>query len=529
MRFSFGFLCALALGSMPIVGCTDEGGTGGSGGTGGMPECEAPEDCDDGDDCTADTCAEGMCQYAGQPDGTECLIPGEFFATPGLCVAGSCTPECEVLEGGSPCRFGDEMGVCVDGACQPRCENDADCTDFKDCTADTCLSNGLCESVAVQDGTLCAGGTCQSGECDLESAVVPCTEQGIRNAIAAGGDTPYTFDCPGSRTVVSSAVILIDNDVILDGEGNLTIDGDGDHNVFLVAEGATALLRGFVVTNGFEPGGGIVNRGNLTVESSTVSGNNVCSACSGLGILNEGTLMLANSTVSENGLFAEFAGGIRNGDSATAIVTNCTVSNNMGTGIENAGTLTVTNTTVSGNAGLLAGGILNRGGGPNDLAVATVTNSTVSGNTGGGLSSIEGTLTVVNSTVSGNTGGADIQDDIVGIVTLKNTLVDGECSDDNQIVSDGYNIESPGNTCAFNQTGDQPGVTAEELNLGPLADNGGPTMTHKPGDGGFDTGSSAAIDQIPEADCQVTEDQRGEPRPDTGGTMCDVGSIEVQP
>jgi hypothetical protein len=27
----------------------------------------------------------------------------------------------------------------------------------------------------------------------------------------------------------------------------------------------------------------------------------------------------------------------------------------------------------------------------------------------------------------------------------------------------------------------------------------------------------------------LTTDQRGEPRPETGGTMCDVGAFEVQP
>jgi hypothetical protein len=29
--------------------------------------------------------------------------------------------------------------------------------------------------------------------------------------------------------------------------------------------------------------------------------------------------------------------------------------------------------------------------------------------------------------------------------------------------------------------------------------------------------------------CEVETDQRGEPRPETGGTLCDVGSFEVQP
>ena len=95
-------------------------------------------------------------------------------------------------------------------------------------------------------------------------------------------------------------------------------------------------------------------------------------------------------------------------------------------------------------------------------------------------------------------------------------------------VSLGHNIESPGDTCGFDPDGtDQVNVTAEDLKLAPLADNGGPTMTHAllPG--------SVAIDVIPEEDCldadgePLTTDQRGEPRP--GGTMCDVGAFEVQP
>jgi hypothetical protein len=63
--------------------------------------------------------------------------------------------------------------------------------------------------------------------------------------------------------------------------------------------------------------------------------------------------------------------------------------------------------------------------------------------------------------------------------------------------------------------------------LGPLQDNGGPTMTHALGAG------SVAIDVIPGAECldaegePLTTDQRGEPRP--GGSTCDVGAFEVQP
>jgi hypothetical protein len=56
--------------------------------------------------------------------------------------------------------------------------------------------------------------------------------------------------------------------------------------------------------------------------------------------------------------------------------------------------------------------------------------------------------------------------------------------------------------------------------LGPLAANGGPTLTFAPGPG------SAAIDALAGAACPAT-DQRGLPRPRLGG--CDAGAVEVQP
>ena len=102
---------------------------------------------------------------------------------------------------------------------------------------------------------------------------------------------------------------------------------------------------------------------------------------------------------------------------------------------------------------------------------------------------------------------------------MTNSVIDGECNA--VVTSNGYNIESPGNTCGFDQGTDRARVTEGQLNLGPLQDNGGPTETHAllPG--------SVAIDVIPADMCEVTEDQRGEPRP--GGTMCDVGAFELEP
>jgi hypothetical protein len=343
--------------------------------------------------------------------------------------------------------------------------------------------------------------------------VCPCSEQGIRAATAAGGG-PYTFDCDGPTIVRTGAEILLRNDVILDGEGNLTIDGDNRHRVFHNS-GAMVALRGLTVTGGsgggarvvidgvashkttgpWTVGGGIWNQGTLSLTNCTVSGNTT--DINGGGIYNEATLTLANSTVSEN--IAENGGGIHNN-----------------------GTLTLINSTVSGNTARPGGG-----GGILNAGMLALINSTVSGNDNLGIRS-DGTLMLTNSTVS--------DDEVAvngGTATLTNSLIDGDCSIEGVITSLGYNIESPGDTCGFDPDGtDQVDVTEGQLNLGPLQDNGGPTMTHALL---TEPTVSVAIDQIPGADCvdadgaPLTTDQRGEPRPETGGTMCDVGAFERQP
>ena len=147
-------------------------------------------------------------------------------------------------------------------------------------------------------------------------------------------------------------------------------------------------------------------------------------------------------------------------------------------------------------------------------------------------------LTLISSTVSGNTadyGGGMFSE---GNWTLTNTLVDDDCQVSetvgSSIVSLGYNIESPDDTCGFDQPTDQVNVSTEQLNLGPLANNGGLTMTHALL---TEPTISVAIDAIPEAECAeadgapLTTDQRGEPRPVAilgPEPMCDVGAFEVQ-
>jgi predicted outer membrane repeat protein len=347
--------------------------------------------------------------------------------------------------------------------------------------------------------------------------------------------------------VVTEAEIVVDNDVILDGEDDLTVDANGVGRVFSVPAGVTAELRGMTVTGGRltwlqgeEQGGGIHNAGDLTMTNSIVSDNS--SHRDGGGIYNEGDLTMTNSTVSDN--YASYdGGGIYSAGDLT--VTNSTVSGNAayfsGSGVYNGGNGTLSNSTVSGN--LAEHG---RGGGVYNGGTVTLSNSTVSGNSaadgrGGGFYN-GGNGTLSNSTVSDNSAkysGGGIYNCPECALTVTGTVVhfdrahvvDGGCTYNiaAPIQSNGYNVESPWSSCGFDRRTDQVSVTTDDLNLGPLQDNGGPTMTHALGAG------SVAIDQIPEADCvdadgqPLTTDQRGEPRPETGGTMCDVGAFEVQP
>jgi hypothetical protein len=565
-----------------------------------------------------------------------------------------CISECVGEVGGAPCERPDQGAVdaCVaeiaDLSCEDfelellppicsevcsGCTGPEDCDDENECTADSCDPDGRCTNAPVADGTPCGvgGATCQAGVCMGE---FPCTEQGIRDAIATGWG-PHTFACSGSTTVPTQAEIVIDNDVILDGESQLTVDGMNDHPVFSVGGFASAELRGFVITRGRgggstsaggitnpagvltltrttiteNTGGGVYNEhsGTMTFNESTVSDNTKEGA--GAGIYNVGNMTLTDSAVSGNTAHEIYPGGIGGGiyNTGTLTLIRSVVSHNAvndsfgyaGGGIHNRGSLSLTDSVVSNNTAGDGGGIsttaeaeltrtlvtantagdgggINCEGGTLDLVESTVSSntaiagggvrvfgsatfvrSTVSDNSsddeGGGIL-VEGALTLINSTISRNTtnnygggisnpGGRGItltnctiaenaafEFDAIylgssGTMVWNNSVIQGDCSIAVD-VSGANNIESPGDTCGFDTNkGDQVNVTAEQLNLGPLADNGGPTETHALGTG------SVAIDVIAVEDCgqPLTTDQRGEPRPEPGGTMCDVGAFEVQP
>lgn len=443
-------------------------------------------DADHSGEDTLDICSEVECD-----DQNECTEDQCDAADPRVCVFTD-KPESSPCEGGKIC---DGSGRCVACTRDEQCEID----DRNDCTVSECVfSTGACNELApLVDGTACAGGECRSGACELSGSALPCTEQGLLNAVAAGGG-PHTFDCSGPATIEIAGEIAIRNDVVLDGGGQLTVDGGGRHPLFHVAVGVTAGLHGIDLVNGVHGIGW--NLGTLTLTNSTVSGH------SKSGIRNFGQMTLTDSTISGNH------------------------SSESGGGISSGGELTVYRSTVSGNSAPLGGGVFVHSG------LVTLVNSTVFANAArvaGGALYTNQALSLISSTVSANSSpSADgIFVNTYGWVEIANSLVDGSCDGDSgadiDVRSAGHNIESPLDSCNLDEPSDLANVSVEALMLGPLADNGGPTKTRAilPG--------SIAIDVIPEADCvdpddePLIEDQRGEPRP--GGPICDVGAFEVQP
>lgn len=303
----------------------------------------------------------------------------------------------------------------------------------------------------------------------------------------------------------------------------------------------TANSTDFYIGDG--PGGGILNKGMLTVINSTFSAN---WAAGGAGIYNDGGFVKITSGNFNNNGVRFWGGAIENKGAGSIIMTRSMIRDNDES-IYNEGSLTITSSTITDNRGYrVTGGIQNSGwlyisdstlahnygplGAISTYGTATLVNTTISHNIAyenyaSGIGNGRGTLTLVHCTVANNSGGsAGIHNDADGSTLVQNSIIAGN-TDTNcaGVVQSGeYNLDSDG-SCGFSNTGD---ITANPL-LGPLQDNGGLTQTHAL------LPDSPAIDHISKYACKVLVDQRGVTRPidgDGDGILaCDIGAYELNP
>ena len=337
--------------------------------------------------------------------------------------------------------------------------------------------------------------------------------------IADGGTITFDPALAGGTVTLTSGQLAIGKSVTIDGSGaaGLAVSGGGASRVIEVGAGTVVDINDVVIRDGAAApqGGGILNNGILSLDRVVVTNNTENSAgpaafdLGGGGIYNgEGsTLNLTDSTVSDNTSVNQPGGGIYGFFNSTINITRSTVSGNL--------------------SGDVAGGL-------RLLSNGTVINSTFSGNTstvwhGGGIFHTDGNLIVTNSTFAGNNAPAGTASGILvatfgapANATLTNNVLEGNdgafaCAIEGggaaTITSGGSNVIGD---LSCNPGGDD--LSNTDALLGPLADNGGPTLTHALGAG------SPAIDFANPAVCPGV-DQRGIVR----DAACDAGSYEVVP
>lgn len=369
------------------------------------------------------------------------------------------------------------------------------------------------------------GGIYNEGTLDLSNVFVLANETTQANIGHGGG-----IYNQGTTTVFSSTISY--NTSAASGGGFYTTDAGGGN-------GTLSLTGAVTVTHNQaqDAGGGIYNTsaagesGQVDITDSTISDNEAVTY--GGAIYNDlgEEMTLTRCRVERNTTtgFMPYGSGIYNNGSVMAIHSS-TIDSNIATGAfgfgggvynDTDGVATIKQTTLSNNV------VPNAGGGLYNDGNMSVANSTISSNEvnssssfGGGTMNVDGTLTITQSTVVNNTAqsGGGVYNE-AGTVSVGNTILafnEGGSSPDmsENVVSNGYNVISPTAQLSLHET--DVGVT--DPLIGPLADNGGPTLTHMLLRG------SPAINAVGSKSCGLSSDQRGLARPQ--GSACDIGAVE---
>jgi len=308
---------------------------------------------------------------------------------------------------------------------------------------------------------------------------------------------------------------------------NAAVDGGAGGGMYLTFGGTLTMHDSVVYGNSAGRGGGLALEGilNASIERTEFYSNTAVDDGGAIqGVLSlaypQGALTLADSSVHGNS--AGSGGGIANQYSLTVLRTtlDANTAGNFGGGIvingqTNGSSQLIQDSTLSHNTAQFGGGIYYYAGAPSTLSLvsSTISSNTVShvasttGSADGGGIYAKGTapVSLLNATIAANRlvrpvgqtygtrgGGLFIYADPSNVdtanVTARNSLIGNnyftnlvsstspsDCF--GQLHSAGYNlIKNTANTVIDgNTTGN---ITGQDPVLGPLQDNGGPTLTH---------------------------------------------------
>jgi len=306
---------------------------------------------------------------------------------------------------------------------------------------------------------------------------------GVGGVGVAGQDYPYGMGSPGEGgnggrgwggAIFSTNEVSVRNSLFVWNEARGGQAGDGGRGGFrLYGGGSTGEPRG---APGGAGGSGLgsalwSSNGVMRISNCTLADNEVAGGLGGRGGRGGDTMKYNGGTGGDGGAGGAGLGGVYAfGDSR---MINCTIALNKGiAGLGGTG----------GDGGSI-GGIYQAPAGTNGLAGVAL----------GGVATLG--CRMVNTLLATNTPG-------------------GNCL--GQIIDDGGNLSSDA-TCAFTNTGS---LNNTDPKLGPLANNGGPSLTMAllAGSPAIDAGISAAA---------PLTDQRGVARP--FGAAADIGAYEYAP
>lgn len=362
-------------------------------------------------------------------------------------------------------------------------------------------------------------GACTKSDCTLREAVMaankhrgadtivlPSTKRYVLSIASTGEDRAAN----GDLDVTSGRL-----KVVHPGRGTATIDAKGIDRVFDIS--ATTTLDRLTIRGGFssktdgdgDGGGIIVTRGSLTVVSSHVVHNKapwVGGNGGGIDSDTSGLVKLIDSEVSHNDSGGS-GGGVEASTNGKLLIQRSTIASNKAAqagGIMTFGpTVRVVESTVSNNLASAGPGVEGDGGGiyVGPGGRVEVTNSTLSGNgaytSGGGIfSDARSNATISFSTIvrnradadhanGGTTGGVHLRTQGVQVaararisnsVLALNTEANGVATDCGGIGFLGTGINLISTTNQGSCSAATP-ILAADPRLGPLARNGGPTLT----------------------------------------------------
>ena len=397
--------------------------------------------------------------------------------------------------------------------------------------------------------------------------------EAFTNAVSDDVIDLSTLSC-GTITLATGSMATTADDLTVQGPGAsaLTIDAGGLSGVLEHNGVGTLTIKALTITNGhiegqdFHGGACVLSAANVEVEDSTLSN---CYAYMGHAyggaICAVGDITLSNSTLSGNTTKGHYyiyyypgypnpytINGTSRGAGAYAggrfTITNSTITHNraemndrgsVGGGLASrVGGHTIEGTTIDHNFAWLGGGFEILGHSTGEPLGLSVVNSTISGNTAslstGGFNSYRLAYTHLhNSTVTDNYapycggmyvyyGAADLKSSIIGgnrsVHDVNQfglpTFPDFDIFYSNATVDGDHNV-----VMTSNMTMPADTITDDPLLL-PLADNGGPTMTHA-----FDL-TSRALDAGSNPD-NLPFDQRGDGYPRVLGAGPDIGAFEA--